>query len=334
MQKFVVHRLILSWYPVARSELPKLPSAVIVARGTYAAPPASVPASLPDDVVSHAAQWMSRILDASPVELHPGKLWDFLTADDAAQFGGLPSGVAREDRGALLLMQLVCESRVVLCGPYAQHNAPQNNAPHRGVAATPAGTNARDPQEAKPTGRRDAHAADAGGAGAAAGAENGDAAMASADETGDEGGAAAGAILSCDKRPPAAPSPHKSPAVKRRRRGGAERRAAVAAAPQKPGELFDGAEEAGAAGGGVSDKDAAAAGAVSAAAAEPPAAGAAGTPGAAEQRTAAMLQRMLELRKSLSRTKRDPKSKDPAAGDPGLASVRDVLRRLAPSTGI
>ncbi len=320
----------LSGYPVALSELPKLPSAVIVARGTYAAPPASVPASLPDDVVSHAAQWMSRILDASPVELHPGKLWDFLTADDAAQFGGLPSGVAREDRGALLLMQVVCEARVVLCGPHGYNNYGGG----RGVAANPKGTNAQDPQEAKPTGRRDAHAADAGGAGAAAGAENGDAAMASADETGDEGGAAAGAILSCDKRPPAAPSPHKSPAVKRRRRGGAERRAAVAAASQKPGELFDGAEEAGAAGGGVSDKDAAAAGAVPAAAAEPPAAGAAGTPGAAEQRTAAMLQKMLELRKSLNKTKRDPKNKDPAADDPGLASVRDVLRRLAPSTGI
>ena len=70
---------------------------------------------------------MSRILDASPVELHPGRLWDFLTADDAAQFGGLPSGVAREDRGALLLMQVVCESRVVFCGPYGYNNNPHRN---------------------------------------------------------------------------------------------------------------------------------------------------------------------------------------------------------------
>ena len=233
---------IRSGYPVAQTELPKLPSAVIAVRGTHASPPAVVPASLPADVVSDAAKWMSRILGASPVELHLGKLWDFLTADDVTQFGGLPPGAAREHRGALLLMQVVCESRVVLCGPYGYTNKGQGQ-------------------------RRDARAVDATAAGAAVGADNGDAAMASADETGDEGGATEGATLSGDKRPPAAPSMHKSPTVKRRRH-----RAAAAAASQKLDELLDDAEEAGTAGGGVSDGDAAM-GAVPAvaAAAEPPA---------------------------------------------------------------
>lgn len=89
-------------YPVA--EPPKRASAIVVARGTYDPPPTTVAPSLPDQVMIHAPLWMERILDASPVELDRGKVWDFLTGtDDAAQ---LPKEVTRDQRGALLFMYL------------------------------------------------------------------------------------------------------------------------------------------------------------------------------------------------------------------------------------
>ena len=80
--------------PVTSAELPHLPSLIVLVR--RACPIASLTRAPPPDAgaFDHAVTWHRRILDLTPVDLHRGRLWQFLAGADGSNITYQPPTTA------------------------------------------------------------------------------------------------------------------------------------------------------------------------------------------------------------------------------------------------
>ena len=80
--------------PVTSAELPHLPSLIVLVR--RACPIASLTRAPPPDAgaFAHAVTWHRRILDLTPVDLHRGRLWQFLAGADGSNITYQPPTTA------------------------------------------------------------------------------------------------------------------------------------------------------------------------------------------------------------------------------------------------